>query len=540
MKKPYKLTEYEISLFTEGATNPSVLSNYWFRPEGAEKGWIFDENFDPDGAWQETVHLASQTDICVVGGFGSGKTSGVAVSAGVWCISVPWFKFLNVAEKAWQAKQMYDYLIVASSGTPFEKLIWSKPQRPYHKIVLRFQIGEAIVESTLEFMSVDEDATGILSWEGDWINVEEAALLNNLEEIVTSVGSRLRGSVRGRPRLGRLSFISNSRYNDYFWYYFDLAKEDPEGYLSLICPTDANHNITPEQLKKMIARVPENERAQLLKGERPEGKGGYFSSHTVIGCEDIVYGEFIVNKYNEPDYNYLVETKYGVGIVAFETPKRTGHIYIVIGDPGTDNAPRRNSPPIMVWDVPADFPNNPAYLAAFWWGSGNGKISPFVNKTIELRDKYSAIVTAIDSTGPQANMAEIVNIQYLGNEIENGDSQGIVGLDFSGTKKMGYLVVLRMFLEAKLMRWPQNIVGIRAQLTNYEPEDDKTLAQDIVATMAMSAWVMRNAFNVDLDEVALQRLGQNRQENAGDFGTRLPPDSRISGRQVREIPPTGR
>jgi hypothetical protein len=89
-------------------------------------------------------------------------------------------------------------------------LIWEKPRRPFPKITLRFQIGETIYESSLEFMSADRGATGILSWEGDWINIEEAGPLDNLEKIVTALGSRLRGSVRGRSRLGRMSMISNS------------------------------------------------------------------------------------------------------------------------------------------------------------------------------------------------------------------------------------------------------------------------------------------------------------------------------------------
>lgn len=489
-----------------GAEDPNIISDYFFRPYGADRGWRFDNNFEPEGAWQKTVHHAAQTDIVVIGGFGTGKTSGVAISACVWAISKPWFKFLNVAPKAWQAKQMYEYIILTSAGTPFEKLIWEKPRRPYHTIILRYQIGEVVYESSLEFMSADRDATGILSWEGDWINIEEAGLLDNLEEVVTSTGSRLRGSVRGRPRLGRLSMISNSWDNTYLWYYFDQAISDPDNYLSLVVSTRHNKNVTPEQLKKIIKRIPENEREQFLDGARPEGKGQYFSKQAIYACEDELLGQVIKSGASEGKELYSLEMMYGVGAISFTTPKREYNegIYMLLGDPGTGNVPLRNSPVIMLWHVPMDFPEKPCVLSAFWWGSGNGAITPFVNKLLEFKQIYEPAIAAIDSTSSQKNMAEMINLQYLGiGKAETNDTQmvGITGLDFSGTKKSGYLVVARLFIENRLLVWPKFLVGLRSQLTNYDPERDKKIAQDLVATLSMSAYAIRGYFNVDVESL---------------------------------------
>jgi len=509
VKRPYRLSPSELEIITRGADDPNIITDYWFRPRGAPAGWRFDENFDPEGAWQKDVHSAAQTDIVVVGGFGTGKTSGIAMSACTWAMSMPWFKFLNVAPKSWQAKQMYDYIILTSAGTPFEKLIWEKPRRPFPAIYLKYQIGDQVCDSSLEFMSADRDATGILSWEGDWINIEEAGLLDNLDEIVTAVGSRLRGSVRGRSRLGRLSMITNSWDNDYLWYYFDQAISDPDHYLSLLVSTRHNRNVTPEQLAKMIKRIPENEREQFLDGARPEGRGKYFPKEAIYRCESQLLGEIVENNVTAGHGGYSLNKIYGAGVVGFTMPPEKGALYIELGDPGTGDAPARDAPTLMVWKVPLDFPMHPAQLAAFWWGAGNGAISPFVDKLLEFRKIYSPVVCGVDSTGTQRNTAEMINIHILGlgEDDFSVDTQtvGITGLDFSGAKKSGYLVIARMFIESHLMVWPRSVIGIRSQLSNYDPARDKNIAQDIVVTLAMSAYVLRAYFDVDINLIDSSR-----------------------------------
>jgi hypothetical protein len=172
-----------------------------------------------------------------------------------WSVMLKDFKFLNAAPKAWQAKQMYDIILLNARNTRFDDLIWERPRRPYPKIIIRFYIGKVLYESTLEFMSADKDAQGILSWEGDWLNLEEAGLMDNLEEVIINTGSRLRGQVRGRSRLGRFSMISNSWDNYHLWYYFDQASGDPENFLSIAVSTRHNKNVTPEQFKRMLMRI---------------------------------------------------------------------------------------------------------------------------------------------------------------------------------------------------------------------------------------------------------------------------------------------
>lgn len=500
MRKPHALTPSEVEILVAGREDPDIITDYFFRPKGADRGWRFDDNFEDEGKWQKTVHHAKQTDIVVIGGFGTGKTLGIGMSAAVWGITTPDFKFLNVAQKAWQAKQMYDAILLAAQGTPFEKLIWNKPRRPYPKIVLKFRVNDVEITSTLEFMSADKNATGILSWEGDWINIDEAGLLDNLEEIITALGSRLRGSVRGRARLGRLSMTSNSWNNPYLWYYFDLARESPDDYLSIVVSTRHNKNVTKKQLEKMMARIPEDERERWLDGARPEGKGTFFNKPSVYQCEDKLWGADIEERAKKEAPQYGFEKLHGAGVVYYQIPKKKDELYVEMGDPGTDGAPNRNAPVVMVWGVPVAFPKKPARLVAFWWGNGNGAITPFVQQLLAFKKVYNPIISGVDATGTQRNMAELINIQYLGVGDDNFSGIPISPMDFSGSKKSWYLHALRLFLEAGKLVWPKNVVGIRSQLTNYDYARDGKIAQDIVATMAMSAFAIRSYFNVDPSE----------------------------------------
>jgi hypothetical protein len=507
MKRVYTLTPSEAEIVKNSSDDPNIFADYWFRPHGTDKGWTFDDNFTEDGKWQRTVHEAAQTDIIVIGGFGTGKTIGIGMSGMVWAATTPYFKFLNVAEKAWQAKQMYDYVLQTVAGTPFEKLIYEKPRRPFPAIIIKYKIGNTLVESSLEFMSADKDATGILSWEGDWINVEEAGLLDNLEEIITSVGTRLRGSIRGRSRLGRLSLISNSWDNPYLWYLFDLAEADPDNYLSLVVSTRQNKNVTPQQFAKMLARIPVDERERFIEGTRPEGRGNYFAKQCVFACEDQLQGELAQREADLGTPGYVVYKMLGAGVFWYQEPPRKNHIYFMLGDPGAGKAPNRNAPVIGVWDV-TQFPGEAARMVAFWWGDGNNQITPFVDKLLELDQTYRPALKACDATGPQKNTHELINIQHFDSpDMPVSTLNKVIGLDFSGGHKMAYLIAARLFIEAGLLKWPKSIVGVRSQLTNYDPLKDKVgkpkIPQDIVSMFSMAAHIMRIYFNVEISTLAV-------------------------------------
>src|SRR5512146_853652 len=334
MQREASLTPSEVEILKAGQNDPSIITDYFFRAPGMEHGWRFDENFTPEGAWQKDVHQAEQKDITIIGGFGTGKTVGIGMSASTWAISLSDFKFLDVAPKAWQSKLMYDAIMTNARGTRFADLIWESPRRPHPKIVIRFWIGKVLYESSLEFMSADRDATGILSWQRDWLHIDEAGLLDNLEEVIINAGSRLRGSVRGRTRLGRFSMASNSWDNFQLWYYFDQAAGDPEHFLSIVVSSRHNKNITEDQLARMVARIPPDERDRFIEGTRPEGRGWYFSRDSIYDCEDPYVGSLIEQAVANKKEGYRLERLHGAGVINMRIPVLQGHFYMLFGDPG--------------------------------------------------------------------------------------------------------------------------------------------------------------------------------------------------------------
>jgi hypothetical protein len=539
MKTEAVLTPSELEILEESQNDPSIFTDYFFRPYGDDQGFIFDHNFDPEGAWQVDVHEAAQKDIVVIGGFGTGKTLGIGMSACVWAAVTADFKFLNAAPKAWQSKLMYDLILLNARNTRFEDLIWEKPRKPHPRIVIRYRIGDKLYESSLEFMSADKNAEGILSWEGDWLNVDESGLLDNLEEVIINLGSRLRGTVRGRERLGRFSMTSNSWDNFYLWYYFDLALAEPENFLSLVVASRHNRNVTEEQLKRMIARIPKEERSRFLEGTRPEGRGRFFDRQSIYACEDIIDGPFVEEQVEAERKWFVYEKAHGLGVVDYQRPPVKGRLYMFFGDPGIGAPPQRNAPVWMGWDV-TDFPNQPARMVYFWWGNGGGRIGPFVDRMLDFQELFKPLFVGIDSTGPQKNMAYLIN-EYLFRERFGQDEEltpgyegplgrvgGVGGLDFSGSKKAMYLQAGRLLMESQLFRWPKEISGMRSQLSNYDPEKDRgssaKIAQDIVAAFAMSAHGIRVWFHVDPKELLAEAAAN--LESLVDDNRRLPTTAR--------------
>jgi hypothetical protein len=102
--------------------------------------------------------------------------------------------------------------------------------------------------------------------------------------------------------------------------------------------------------------------------------------------------------------------------------------------------------------------------------------------------------------------AELLNIQNFDSDadLNSPGSGSIAGLDFSGARKPAYLVAARLTVESAKVIWPKTIIGVRAQLANYDPLKDRAgqpkIPQDIVAMLSMSCWAARIYFNADLPD----------------------------------------
>ena len=433
----------------------------------------------------------------------TGKTLAAGMSAFYHGIQTPGFKFLNVARESWQSQLMYQLILENMEGTIAEKFVTATPKRPYPSIVIEYMVGRRKVKSTMEFMSLGEqgDATNIFSWRGDWINLEEAGRIDGLSTIVANLSTRLTGATaENRPFMGRMSLISNPWENPELWQMLDIAQADEESGLALEIETKENKNVTPEQLKKMLALIPERDRERYTTGKRPEGRGTYFPKSDVQPCEDIPMSEILLENVKNNVKGYTANFLGRLGYYHFEFPPQEGRVYYLIGDPGIDNAPKRNSPTWMIFDVteaPQFVP-----IRAMWWGAGNGSITPWVNQMLEWINKYKPLIAGCDNTATQKNMAEIMTLEYIKNK--GLSVEKLTGFDFSGSKRFAYLICLKLFIENGNLRWASIISGISAQLENYDPLLDKSqnskLPQDLVATMAMAAFAIRAHFGSSTSE----------------------------------------
>ena len=519
MAQIYVMSPAELEILDASRDNPNIFFDYWFRKPGQEHGWLLDYNFTEEGKWQESMCMALQSFIVAICGISTGKTVGVVMSAAYHAVLSQLFKFMNVAPTAWQSNLMYRALLEIAEDTPFERLITASPKRPYPQIQIEYMVGEKKMSSLLEFMTLGEggNADNIFSYRGDWINIDEAGKIDDLGTVVTNLVTRLTGgTAENRPYLGRLSLISNPWENPDLWQFYDQASVDEQDGLVFNIDTKMNKNTTEKQVRFNLKMIPKELHAKFLSGQRPQGRGTYFSDAVVRRCESLTQSQIFEDHFARATPGYEMASLPHMGTFFFKQPRIDGRQYFVTGDPGTGAAPARNAPCIIVYDV-TDAPATSS-IVGFWWGNGGGSIMPFLEKLIEFIDDYRPIFAGIDNTGPQKSTAELISNEHIYGK--NKSVPTITGLDFSGNKRYSYLVALRLSLEAKMIIWPSILSGISIQLKNYDPILDKTtgkLAQDIVATLAMGAFAIRAYYGVfsqedgDQDQQYNRELAENRR-----------------------------
>lgn len=506
MPKVYELTDADRQIFWKARLDGGdarYFTDYYLN------GWLFDFNIDPP--WQLEAHHALQTELTVIGGFGSGKTVAFGISYLVRCATIPYYKFLNVAPVAWQSRQMFDPIVQIIENTRLKEWFIDMGgkiiERPYPQIHLR---NNYIGTSKMEFMSADKQGVKILAWEGDSAHIDEAGLLPELEDTVRNLGTRLRGTLRHkdlfsgetvtRAREGRLSMTSNAWEAPYMWWRVDQGDHIPEDYWGKVISTYSNKNLTPKQIAGFERKITTDEdRARWLEGKRPAGVGDQFSTEMIDNCEDEGLNAIMTDAREQGIQGYVIETAEKCGVNIWEMPPDDDRVYAIIGDPGQGNPPYRNSPCIGVWDI-TDFPKEPAVMRAFWWGFGRGSYQPFVSTMYRYMERYRSTDGGFDATGTQKMMDELVFER---------DGQLIQGMNMSGMKHV-YNTALKLFMDKSLIRFPY-IPSLRAQLGNYAFPDTK-IPQDIVAMMQLTAGYLRNFYYVDTDE-------EEDEEEDWDYGS---------------------
>ncbi len=489
LAKTYELTDADREIFHRSRVDGGDARNF---TDYYLNGWLFD--FNIDDAWQLDVHHGEWDDITVIGGFGSGKTIPFGLSYLVRAATIPYYKFLNVADVAFQSRQMYEGIKLVLQDTKFMEWFINMGgkiiERPYPMIEIR---NSYIGRSTMEFMSGDKQGQNILSWEGDAVHIDEAGLIDDLESLARNLGTRLRGTVKHRdlfdhdlwitrPRESRMSMTSNSWENPYMWWRLDQGKDLPKEYYGRVLSTYDNKNLTPKQIRNFEKKITtDDEKERWLKGIRPIGSGDQFSKDMIEQCTDESLNVIMEAQLSKHAKGFRMETAPKCGITLWEMPYDEGRTYMVVGDPGQGDPPYRNAPCIGVWDFTA-FPEGPAVLRAFWWGFGRGSYQPFLTTMYRYADTYKSVDNAFDATGTQKMMNELVFER---------DNFIATGLNLAGFKHV-YNTSLKLFMDKELIKYP-DIVGIRSQLGNYKIPDTK-IAQDVVSMMSMTAGYLRKFY----------------------------------------------
>jgi hypothetical protein len=414
-------------------------------------------------------------------GVGSGKTSTVAASYTMDCLTTPGFRALNASVTAKQAELAYDMVDAWMENNPrLKKLVVDRVLRPYP--ILQFYNG-----SFFEFRTAGLGAKFIRGHEYDRINYDEGELDEDGEAIKVLRG-RLRGTrPDGSTRMARLDVTGTPAQVEWFRTRFEIGlpghpRATPETlkhYFSMRVPTYANTKLTKEQIELMEAEFPAEYALIELGAQFPDYGMSTFPHNHVRACTDASLNDELTealyeNKNAKAGYN--LEEWPRVGVIKMEFPLERGHNYIMAGDPGVDNPPHRNAACVMVFDVTA----RPATMVYFHWVPGKGSYHPFLDSYKYAMDLYCPTSRGMDVTGTQKAIDELA--------FEDFDLT-IDPLHFGGLKDT-LINSLSMALARHELRWPR-IEGLTKQLTGYHREDDKNEEQDLVMTLAQIAYFLR-------------------------------------------------
>lgn len=525
-RKLYKLTEEDLEVFKAGTLNANAFTDFYLRTprtgtdyapghkryaeidaawraagapfhlwefEGEDWSaiWGADElpffrhhhgfRFIP---WQLAIHHCKQKLACVCGGFSSGKSLAVVVSALVLAATVEEFKAMLTAPSFFQAKILYQMAVDIMSGTVYEgRFLISAVSAPFPIIT----IGNSHVGiSTLEFRSVSDDGESILSWRGDIAAVDQAELIPDIKQLRKNLGSRLVGKARcGREYMGRMQWVANAGPSPRFWSLYDLGRTQQKKAVAITVTSYDNPHNSEEDLEWLEEEVGGTKEAiaQWMLAQKPIVDGVFFSNATLARCRAKELEKLMADGIKQERMGFVFKED-GTGIYEWFTPYEHGRSYLVVGDPGQANRPDRNSPVIGVFDI-TEWPNH-AYLRGFHWMDGMASITPFLAEFQLLVEKYHAQgQCAFDSTGTQTTLDELV---FDFNDLM------VEGMNF-GQLKMIMLNALRMLMEHGKMRYPY-IGGIWDQLGNYKLPDKK-LRQDIVSMLMMAAFWLRTNMTED-------------------------------------------
>jgi len=470
--------------------------------------------------WQEELHNNRTPIRTIIGGFGSGKTLSQAVSLLIFAAILPGFRGFGLAPEATQANEILKLAYQVMSGTLYEErflLGYTRGPNAYMKI------GNSLVgsENVIECKPILKKEESLRTLSGDMAIVDQAERFDDLEGVIREVGTRFRGRVleTGRGRIGTLTLVANSAYNDSLWRIYEKAEEDAAHYYSVSPSTYSNPYLTDEDLDRYEMQVgdsDEDKRVYLLGG-RPLGDGREFSRDVLKRMQMPELDEEMNAGITANLAGFSKQELRHVGIHEWLLPYKEGHKYLVVSDPGTDNPPYRNAFGVIVFDI-TQFPIEPATMAGFVWGFGKGDIQNWANKHAELTWKYHAVASnGFDATGFQSGYDSWM--QILNNLLSEK-------INLGGNNKADCLNSAKMLCSAGRIKLPVGITGLYNQLQRYELPEPPKLKQDLVMVLIMACWWLKRLYYWQLpsDPIPFQERGYY-----GEDRYHRPMESRFGG-----------
>jgi hypothetical protein len=337
--------------------------------------------------------------------------------------------------------------------------------------------------SVYEFRTSGTNARFIRGTEFDRIVFDECGLDYN-GEIAKVLRSRLRG-VRpdGTQRLARMDCITSPTDAPWLRERFERGLEDHETrdldhYKSMRIRSRQNTRLSDEHFDLMEAEFSDDELAVEMNAEFPDYGLSFFPKSHINACTSLDLLSTGQDAVQEGKPHWTIEEHYRHGITKWEMPYDPDGYYVMAGDPGKDDPPRRNAGCVGVLNIAKE----PAELVYFHWTSGRGSINPFMNSYYYAIKKYNPIVKMVDNTGPQSGTQEI-GFTNVGIETD--------GINFT-QKKHQALNHLSFNITNHEIVWPI-IKGLNKQMSSYTLENDKKdrFPQDIVMMMGMLALGLR-------------------------------------------------
>lgn len=431
---------------------------------------------------QFAFHQIGYSNVTFLAGIAAGKTAGVAASYLIDCLSIPYFKALNTSVTSVQAELVFEFIMGWVEGNPrLEHLIRDVSLRPYPKI-------EFANFSEFHFRTSGFDARFIRGQEYDRINYDEAGLDYEGLSLKTLRG-RLRGKRQdGSTRMSRLDVTTSPTDAPWLRERFHKGVKnhpgaDLEYYRSIRATIYENSHLTGEQIALMEADYPDEMIDVELRAMFPDYGMTTFPRNHLDACTDQRLNDEMTSAIR-PDsgppragFKTLEHPRHG--ILHWEVPPVPAGRYVLAGDPGTGDPPKRNAPVILVARTDV-FPFEIVY---FDWPYGKGSYKPFLNSFKYALDLYQPALRGLDATGTQKAIDELA-FEDMG--------ISVTGLNFQRDKQ-SMINALSMSVTNHAFTWPV-IKGLLFQMRHYVREEDKPggkLPQDIVMTMAELAFLCR-------------------------------------------------